>query len=114
MFPTTPLPPGMSDPSAAVDGDPHTAWTPGPDGRMVVDLGAERPVREIRTEWTGGRVPGQNVELSSDGLTYTQAGRLTGHGKSRLLATSATARYVALATDAGKRGDARLTSISVR
>ncbi|WP_107482979.1 discoidin domain-containing protein [Streptomyces sp. M41(2017)] len=114
VFPTTPLPPGMSDPSAAVDGDPHTAWTPGPDGRMVVDLGAERPVREVRTEWTGGRVPGQNVELSSDGLTYTQAGRLTGHGTSRLLATSATARYVALATDAGKRGDARLTSISVR
>lgn len=114
VFPTNPLPPGMSDPSAAVDGDPHTAWTPGPDGRMVVDLGAERPVREIRTEWTGGRVPGLKAELSSDGLTYTQAGQLTGHGKSRRLTANGTARYVALATDAGKPGDARLTSISVR
>lgn len=114
VFPTNPLPPGMSDPSAAVDGDPHTAWTPGPDGRMVVDLGAEHPVREIRTEWTGGHVPRLDVELSSDGLAYTQAGRLTGRGRSRRLTTNGTARYVALATDAGRRDDARLTSLSVR
>ncbi|MFE4545898.1 discoidin domain-containing protein [Streptomyces sp. NPDC056785] len=114
VFPTNPLPPGMSDPSAAVDGDPHTAWKPGPDGRMVVDLGADHPVREISTEWTGGNVPGLAVELSSDGLTYIRAGRLTGHGRSRGLTVDATARYVALATDAGRRDDARLTSLSVR
>ncbi|MGW3853163.1 discoidin domain-containing protein, partial [Streptomyces fagopyri] len=114
VFPTNPLPAGMSSPSAAVDGDPHTAWTPGPDGRMVVDLGAERPVREIGTEWTGGHVPGLKAEFSSDGVTYTQAGRLTGHGGSRRLTTNGTARYVALATDAGQRESARLTSLSVR
>ncbi|MFE5139957.1 discoidin domain-containing protein [Streptomyces fagopyri] len=114
VFPTNPLPAGMSSPSAAVDGDPHTAWTPGPDGRMVVDLGAERPVREIDTEWTGGHVPGLRAELSSDGVTYTEAGRLTGHGRSRGLTTNGTARYVALATDAGQREGARLTSLSVR
>ncbi|MFJ5271007.1 discoidin domain-containing protein [Streptomyces sp. NPDC088358] len=114
VFPTNPLPPGMSAPSAAVDGDPHTAWTPGPNGRMVVDLGAERPVRQIRTEWTGGHVPGLRVELSGDGLTYTQAGHLTGRGRSRRLTINGTARYVALATDAGQRDGARLTSLSVR
>ncbi|MEW2167111.1 discoidin domain-containing protein [Streptomyces sp. NPDC007084] len=114
VFPTSPLPPGMSAPSAAVDGDPHTAWTPGPGGRMVVDLGAEHPVREIRAEWTGGRVPGLTAELSADGLTYTQAGRLTGVGRSRRLATDGTARYVALATDAGRPGEARLISLTVR
>ncbi|MGW2033440.1 discoidin domain-containing protein [Streptomyces sp. NPDC001811] len=114
VFPTAPLPPGMSAPAAAVDGDPHTGWTPGPDGRIVVDLGAEHTVREIRTVWTAGRVPGLKAELSSDGLTYTQAGTLTGHGGSRELTVDGTARYVALATDARQRGDARLTSLSVR
>ncbi|MFE3515961.1 discoidin domain-containing protein [Streptomyces sp. NPDC059166] len=114
VFPNAPLPPGMSDPSAAVDGDPHTAWTPGPDGRMVVDLGAEHPVREIRTEWTGGRIPGLRAEFSTDGLTYTPAGRPAGHGRTRQLTTDGTARYVALATDAGHRGDARLTQLTVR
>jgi hypothetical protein len=114
VFPTNPLPPGMSAPSAAVDGDPHTAWAPGPDGRIVVDLGAEHTVREIRTVWTGGHVPDLKAELSSDGLTYSQAGPLTGYGRTRELAVDATARYVALATDAWRRGDARLTSLSVR
>ncbi|MEV6262926.1 discoidin domain-containing protein [Streptomyces sp. NPDC051784] len=114
VFPNAPLPPGMSTPSAAVDGDPHTSWTPGPDGRMVVDLGAEHPVREIRTEWTGGRIPSLEAEFSTDGLTYTTAGRPTGTGRTRRLGTDATARYVALATDAGRKGDARLTRLTVR
>src|SRR6185436_19473474 len=39
-FPTSPLPAGMTSPARAVDGDPRTAWRPGPAGRMVVDLGA--------------------------------------------------------------------------
>ncbi|MFE7169418.1 discoidin domain-containing protein [Streptomyces sp. NPDC057616] len=113
VFPTNPLPPGMSSPSAAVDGDPDTAWTPGPDGRMVVDLGAEFRVRSIRTAWTGGRVPALRAEFSSDGLTYTPAGRLTGHGRTRQLTTELTARYVALATDAGERDGARLITLSL-
>lgn len=31
-FPTSPLPPGMSDPDLTVDGGPATAWQPGPGG----------------------------------------------------------------------------------
>jgi hypothetical protein len=56
-FPTAPLPPGMTDPNAAVDGDEHTAWTPGPGGRMVVDLGAERHITEVRTLGGVSKVP---------------------------------------------------------
>ncbi|MGA5442807.1 discoidin domain-containing protein [Streptomyces griseoincarnatus] len=114
VFPTSPLPPGMSDPSAAVDGDPATAWTPGPNGRLVVDLGARLRVRDVRTEWTNGHVPGLRVEFSGDGLTYTPAGQLTGRGRDRHLSTDITARYVALATDAGHKGGGRLIHLSLQ
>ncbi|MGW6008418.1 discoidin domain-containing protein [Streptomyces sp. NPDC055210] len=116
VFPTSPLPQSMSDPSAAVDGDPTTAWTPGPDGRMVVDLGAAQRIRSIRTQWTSGRVPGVQVEVSADGLTYTQIGRLTGPGRSRNLSTDTDARYVAVvvATESGARVSARLVQLSLR
>jgi hypothetical protein len=112
VFPTDPLPAGMSDPRAAVDGDPHTAWTPGPKGRMVVDLGASVQFTEVSAEWTGGRVPAGQVEVSDDGVTYRTAGTLTGSGPRRTLGVKATARYVALATDTA--GGARLVSLSVR
>ncbi|MEW2343383.1 discoidin domain-containing protein [Streptomyces griseoaurantiacus] len=114
VFPTSPLPTGMSDPSAAVDGDPATAWTPGPNGRLVVDLGAQVRVRDIRTDWTNGRVPALHAEFSGDGLTYTPAGRLTGRARTRHLGTDITARYVALATDAGHESGARLVHLSLR
>ncbi|MGC8922953.1 discoidin domain-containing protein [Streptomyces sp. PG2] len=114
VFPTSPLPTGMSDPSAAVDGDPATAWTPGPNGRLVVDLGAQVRVRDIRTDWTNGRVPALHAEFSGDGLTYTPAGRLTGRARTRHLGTDVTARYVALATDAGHESGARLVHLSLR
>ncbi|WP_435178905.1 discoidin domain-containing protein [Actinacidiphila sp. bgisy145] len=114
VFPTNPLPAGMSDPRAAVDGDPHTAWTPGPHGRMVVDLGASAAFTEVRAEWTGGRVPAGRVEVSDDGVAYRSAGTLSGSGQHRALALAATARYVALATDAPAAGAARLVSFSVR
>ncbi|MFJ8936543.1 discoidin domain-containing protein [Streptomyces sp. NPDC102365] len=122
VFPTSPLPQGMSDPSAAVDGDPATAWTPGPDGRMVVDLGATRRIRSISTRWTRGRVPGVRVEVSTDGLTYTRIGRPTGPGRSRQLSTDTEARYVAVAVDGvtesgarvGAGAGARLVELSLR
>ncbi|WP_128804231.1 MULTISPECIES: discoidin domain-containing protein [unclassified Streptomyces] len=113
VFPTNPLPPGMTAPSAAVDGDPNTAWTPGPDGRMVVDLGSQLSVRVIRTAWTTGQIPALRAEFSSDGLTYTPAGQLTGHGRTRQLTTDATTRYVALTTDARGSDGARLISLSL-
>ncbi|CAK7279398.1 discoidin domain-containing protein [Streptomyces misionensis] len=114
VFPTDPLPAGMSDPRAAVDGDPHTAWTPGPKGRMVVDLGASVAFTGVRADWTGGRVPAVRVEVSDDGLTYRSAGTMTGKGPHRELATRATARYVALATDTSGPGAARLVALTVR
>jgi hypothetical protein len=109
-FPTTPLPPGMTDPNAAVDGDEGTAWTPGPDGRMVVDLGADRHITEIRTQWRGGHIPATHAEFSSDGRTYTGAARLTARG---VLRTNSTARYVALRVTAPAEGHTALTTLTI-
>ncbi|MFD9870836.1 discoidin domain-containing protein [Streptomyces niveus] len=109
-FPTAPLPPGMTDPGAAVDGDPRTYWKPGPGGRMVVDLGDVRRVTEIRAEWRGGHGPVSHVEFSSDGLTYSGAARIPARGALR---TSTTARYVALAVGASAGRDTALISLAV-
>ncbi|MFJ9030239.1 discoidin domain-containing protein [Streptomyces sp. NPDC102274] len=112
-FPTSPLPSGMSDPAAAVDGDPHTSWTPGAGGRMVVDLGAQLPVGEVRVVWTGGHVPSATVEFSADGLTYEEAGRLRTRRREATLSTEITARYVALDIPSRRPRDARVVSLSV-
>ncbi|SCD56260.1 F5/8 type C domain-containing protein [Streptomyces sp. SolWspMP-sol7th] len=115
VFPTSPLPAGMSAPSAAVDGDPGSSWRPGKDGRLVVDLGAALPVREIEAEWTGGDVPGLRVEGSTDGIAYRDWGRASGHGRTRALRVRETARYVAVRVDGGDgRRAARLVRLSVR
>ncbi|ADI11975.1 secreted protein [Streptomyces bingchenggensis BCW-1] len=108
-FPTAPLPPGMTDPKAAVDGDEKTAWTAGPDGRMVVDLGAEQHISEIRTQWRGS-IPASQVEFSLDGRTYDGAVRLSARG---VLNTDRTARYVALRVIAPADGHAALTTFTV-
>ncbi len=97
-FPHSVLPPGMSDPGRAVDGDHRTAWTPGPDGRMVVDLGSVHRIEQVRLRWTDGPVPDHTVSYSSDGRSY---------GPETL------ARYVAVATR-WRPGDASLKSITVR
>ncbi|MFJ7213823.1 discoidin domain-containing protein [Amycolatopsis sp. NPDC098790] len=99
-FPAEPLPPGMSSPAAAVDDDPATAWRPGPDGRLVVDLGAVTAVSAVELAWTRGRVPAATVETSVDGVTYTTA-------------DSGPARYVAVRTR-WRTGDASLSRLSVR
>ncbi|WP_040406148.1 discoidin domain-containing protein [Amycolatopsis nigrescens] len=83
-FPAEPLPPGMSAPSAAVDDDERTSWRPGTDGRMVVDLGAVRPLGQVELTWTGGRAPDVTVETSVDGRTYAP------------VPSSGPARYVAV------------------
>ncbi|GAA2633959.1 discoidin domain-containing protein [Streptomyces axinellae] len=92
-FPTAPLPPGMTDPRAAVDGDEATTWTTAPGGRMVVDLGSERRIGEIHTRWQGGRAPDARVEFSRDGRAYDAAAPLPTRGSLR---ADRTARYVAL------------------
>ncbi|MEV6795274.1 discoidin domain-containing protein [Streptomyces sp. NPDC051320] len=112
-FPTSPLPAGMSDPAAAVDGDPHTAWTPGPGGRMVVDLGAAVPLGTVTARWTGGRKPAARIETSTDGLTYQHAGTLSGRSTTASLRLSGQARYVALAVADGAPHGARLVSLAV-
>ena len=109
-FPTAPLPPGMTDPKAAVDGDAGTAWKPGPDGRMVVDLGSEQHITEIRTQWRGGHAPASQVEFSLDGRTYSGAARLSARG---VLRTDRTARYVALRVITSAARPASLIALTV-
>ncbi|WP_210592401.1 discoidin domain-containing protein [Streptomyces sp. GESEQ-35] len=109
-FPTAPLPPGMTDPGAAVDGDAGTAWSPGPAGRMVVDLGAEQHITEIRTQWRGGRPPASQVEFSLDGRTYSGAARLSARG---VLRTDSRARYVALRVITSAAHPASLVALTI-
>ncbi len=98
-FPTSPLPAGMTPPARAVDGDPRTAWQPGPAGRMVVDLGAVVVVSDVRLTWTRGRRRPVRVEASTDGVTYAPpAGQ---------------ARYVAVAVEGWRPGDAKLVHLVV-
>ncbi|MET9227917.1 discoidin domain-containing protein [Lentzea sp. NPDC003310] len=96
-FPNSVLPPGMSDPAAAVDGDERTAWTPGRDGRMVVDLGAVHEIGDVSLKWTNGNVPPHSVAHSVDGKSY-------GAGTS--------ARYVAVSTQ-WRPGHASLRAVVV-
>ncbi|MEU9201478.1 discoidin domain-containing protein [Streptomyces sp. NPDC048332] len=113
-FPNAPRPAGMSDPSAAVDGDRHTSWTPGSDrARMVVDLGSPLPVGRVLAEWTTGRVPGATVEFSDDGVTYRPGGTLRGRATSTGFTAGTTARYVALDVTGWRNGHARLRALSV-
>ncbi len=111
-FPSSPLPPGMSDPGAAVDDDPRTSWTPGPGGRMVVDLGAAVAVGEVVLTWTAGVVPPVVVATSADGRSYAPAGAV-GRGRRASAVVGASARYVAVGTG-WRSGQARLVSVVVR
>jgi hypothetical protein len=99
-FPTSPLPAGMTSPAHAVDGDPHTTWRPGESGRMVVDLGAVVPVKDVRMTWSPGRRRPVRVEASDDGLRYAALGART--------------RYLAIAVEGWQPGDAELVELAVR
>ncbi|QIZ39653.1 discoidin domain-containing protein [Saccharopolyspora sp. ASAGF58] len=112
-FPTEPLPPGMSAPSAAVDGDERTSWHPGPNGRMVVDLGAVWQLGEVELTWTDGLPPAVTVETSTDGRTYTPAPPPTSR-RSTTVRLAGAARYVAIRVHGGHAGDAELTTMRVR
>ena len=112
-FPTSPLPEGMTDPAAAVDGDSGTAWRPGPAGRMVVDLGGTRTVTLLRLTWTAGRLRPLRVERSADGLTYTTAARVAEPRRPTELPLRMAARYVAIVVDGWRPGDAELVDLAV-
>ncbi|WP_020576195.1 discoidin domain-containing protein [Actinopolymorpha alba] len=113
-YPTSPLPAGMSDPDAAVDGRTDTAWRPGPSGRMVVDLGASRALGAAVLRWTSGRVSAVRVETSGDGLDWTVAGQPDeGERAQRVKLGGTTARYVAVGVPRWRPGDADLTELRV-
>ncbi|GHA71510.1 hypothetical protein GCM10010330_25460 [Streptomyces tendae] len=112
-FPTSPLPPGMSRPDAAVDGDPDTAWRPGRDGRMVVDLGAPTEVRWVEAQWRTGAAPAARVEFSTDGVSYRRAGTLDGRGRVRRLTRAGSVRYVAVTVQGAPHAHEGLIRLSV-
>ncbi|SEP52517.1 discoidin domain-containing protein [Amycolatopsis saalfeldensis] len=112
-FPAEPLPQGMSSPGAAVDDNPATAWHPGANGRMVVDLGAVVPVAAAELSWAPGRIPTAAVEYSTDGRTYTAA-PAPGRGRTVSVPLKASARYVAVRVTDSRPGAADLTRLSVR
>jgi hypothetical protein len=113
IFPTSPLPPGMSRPDAAVDGDPDTAWQSGRDGRMVVDLGARTDVRWVEAQWRTGAAPAARVEFSTDGVRYQRAGTLDGRGRVRRLTRAGSARYVAVTVQGAPHAHDGLIRLSV-
>lgn len=110
-FPTSPLPAGMTDPVAAVDGSDATAWTPGRAGRMVVDLGSDQPLGAIELTWTSGRPLAATVSTSTDGLSYREVARL--RAGQRRADLSGTARYVAVSVPGWRHGDAHLRHLVV-
>ncbi|WP_284294837.1 discoidin domain-containing protein [Luteimicrobium album] len=110
-FPGSVLPDGMTSPARAVDGDPATSWTPGPDGRMVVDLGAARAVGSVVLQWDGTKVPASVVSVSDDGLTFHDVGGTSKGAPTGVVHVGATTRYVAVSTQ-WKDGDADLASLA--
>lgn len=112
-FPTSPLPPTMSDPAFAVDGDPATTWTPGPGGRMVVDLGSKLDLGAVELTWHAGPVPAAQISVSADGLAYSSVGTTPGGPGQQSVTIGTPARYVAVAVPGWGTGSAELNEISV-
>lgn len=111
-FPASVLPSGMSDPAAAVDSDVSTSWTPGPDGRMVVDLGEPMTFAQVAVLWDGSKIPDATVSVSDDGFTFTDIGQPVARGGVAIQEANTTARYVALSTQ-WTPGDATVASLRV-
>lgn len=94
-YPDSPLPPGTTSPGFAVDGDDSTSWLPGPNGRMVVDLGGIMAVDAVQPRWQGGGgAPNWTVAVSDDGLSFTAVAQGTA---SQQVHIGLSTRYVALA-----------------
>ncbi len=111
-FPASVLPTGMTSPHNAVDGDSATSWSPGPDGRMVVDLGAAKEIGQVIAAWEAEGSPAATIETSADGLTFTTLGALEQGAERASVSGPVTARYVAIKT-AWAPGDPELTSLQV-
>nr|WP_238412554.1 discoidin domain-containing protein [Saccharothrix deserti] len=103
----------MSAPSAAVDDNPRTAWTPGPAGRMVVDLGSTHRVGHVELTWTAAPVPRCTITTSTDGRTYGPPVTAPQHHRARV-ALDSTTRYIAVTTPTWRPGQAALTTIAIQ
>lgn len=113
-YPTSPLPAGMSTPDAAVDGDSTTSWRPGPDGRMVVDLGAAVALGAVTLTWSRPETPAARVEASLDGESYAEIAALSPDpDRTQHAAVDVTARYVAVAVPGWRPDQATLVEVAV-
>lgn len=113
-YPTSPLPPGMSDPACAVDGNPHTAWTPGtPTARMVIDLGTPMPLATLTTHWSTPHIPPFAISASDDGQHYTPITTSNPHHPDHPLPINTTTRYLALTVQNWSPAHASLTTFSL-
>lgn len=113
-FPDSPIPPTMNDPSTAVDGSPATAWSPGRDGRMVVDLGSEQSIGSVVLDWGRGRIAAADLALSDDGLSYRPLAptATSTRGSTQRLTVDTDARYLAVTVPGWAPGDAPLSTLS--
>ena len=113
-YPTSPLPPAMTDPAHAVDGDAATSWRPGPAGRMVVDLGSPLQFGTLTLRWSSRSVPAVTVSVSTDGIAFTTVATAK-RGAPRVWTTTLTgeARYLAVAVENRPADGAGLTSVSL-
>jgi len=110
-FPTSPLPPTMTSPAAAVDGDATTAWEVTGSGRMVVDLGSSVALGRAVVGW--GTAPGNgSVEVSDDGLTFRRVGRVGPGVVLGAVQVDTSARYVALEVTAPGDSGKQVTVVS--
>src|SRR5690554_4890235 len=96
---------GDGDPSAAVDGDPETAWrVEGGGHRLLLDLGREREFGGLRLQWAeGGHASAYEVAVSDDGHDWhTVRAVVDGGGGVDWLALPETrTRWVSIAPQAG-------------
>lgn len=114
-YPSSPLPPGMSSPNLAVDGDPSTAWQPGAGGRrMVVNLGARHPLTGVALQWSTGEIQPYEVNVSDDGVSWTRVGAGGPGAPTQRLALDRPAQYVSVVVSRWAPGDAGLAELSVQ
>ncbi|HKC13364.1 MAG TPA: discoidin domain-containing protein, partial [Vicinamibacteria bacterium] len=87
------------DAGHAVDGNPKTRWSSAfSDPQwLTVDLGADAPLSRVRLHWEAAYAKDYELQVSSDGVNWTTARRVTDAGGGiEQQGISATARYVRL------------------
>ncbi|WP_410792125.1 discoidin domain-containing protein [Kribbella sp. C-35] len=82
------------------DNNHQTAWTGGADSWLQIDLGARRPVNDVRVEWAEAYSPDYSVQVSNDGQQFVSVGRTGSPGGNQFSRTrfaTVSARYVRVA-----------------